>query len=184
MRICMDLGVQTGHPELEKPGLLPQRPLLGSTFEDGRSPSEHFSNACLRRLADVFLPRWRSGPPAAWDFPVTGCMRLEVMSDSARDPEAAVVWYEDHKRSYQDTLQQCQSEGISFFPMVVEAVGGGWGKVARGVWSMLAKSSALASGELQTERSSGTFLMQRLSMTLHRENARACIRRFGGLIVH
>ena len=86
-------------------------------------------------------------------------MRLEVMSDSARDPEAAVVRYEDHKRSHQDTLQQCQSEGISFFPMVVEAVGGGWGKVARGVWSMLAKSSALASGELQTERSSGTFLM-------------------------
>ena len=61
--------------------------------------------------------------------------------------------------------------------MVVEAVGGGWGKFARGVWSMLAKSSALASGELQTERCSGTFLMQRLSMTLHRENARACIRR-------
>ena len=72
---------------------------------------------------------------------------------------------------------------MSFFLLVVEAVGGGWGKVARGVWSMLAKSSALASGELQTERSSGTFLMQRLSMMLHRENARACIRRFGGLLV-
>ena len=99
-------------------------------------------------------------------------------------PDAAAVRYEDHKRSHQDTHLQCQGQGINFLPMVVEAVGGGWGKVARGVWSVLAKSSALASGELQTERSSGTFLMQRLSMTLHRENARACLRRFGGLHAH
>ena len=72
---------------------------------------------------------------------------------------------------------QCQQQGISFLPMVVEAVGGGWGKVARGVWSALAKSSALANGELETERSCAIMLRQRLSMTLHRENARACLRR-------
>ena len=69
---------------------------------------------------------------------------------------------------------------MSFVPMVVEAVGGGWGKVARGVWSELAKISALAIGDLETERTSAVMLRQRLSMTLRRENARACLRR----IVH
>ena len=61
--------------------------------------------------------------------------------------------------------------------MIVEAVGGGWGRVARGVWSELAKTSALANGELETNSSCAIMLQQRLSMTLHRENARACLRR-------
>ena len=79
-----------------------------------------------------------------------------------------------------DTKTQCQGQGITFVPMVMEAVGGGWGKTARGVWSELAKTSVLAYAELQTEDASAVMLRQRLSMTLHRENARACLRRFGG----
>ena len=72
----------------------------------------------------------------------------------------------------------CQNN-FDFVPMVMEAVGGGWGRAARGVWSELAKSSALAAGELQTEQSCAIMLRQQLSMLLHRENARACLRRFG-----
>ena len=59
------------------------------------------------------------------------------------------------------------------------AVGGGWGKIARGVLSELAKSSALATGKLETMNSCAVMFRQRLSMTLHRENACACLRRFG-----
>ena len=91
---------------------------------------------------------------------------MDFLTDCIRDPDAATTEYEDFKCSY--------------VPMVVEAVGGGWGKVARGVWSELAKTSALAIGELETERTSTIMLRRRLSMTLHRENARACLRR----IVH
>ena len=74
--------------------------------------------------------------------------------------------------------QGTERDPISFIPMVVEAVGGGWGKMARCVWSELAKNSALAIGELETERTCGTMLQQRLAMVLQRENARACLRRF------
>ena len=165
------------HPELEKPGLLPQRPLSGGLYEDGSSIGEHDSNPSARRPADVYIPRWRAGPPAAWDFAVTSGLRLDVIPDSARDPDAACTKYEDFKCSHQDTKAQCQGQGITFIPMVMEAVGGGWGKVARGVWSELAKVSALANGELETERSSAIQLRQRLSMVLHRENARSCLRR-------
>ncbi len=88
------------------------------------------------------------------------------------------VGYEDLKSSHQDTRAECLAQGITFIPMVVEAVGGGWGKMARCVWSELAKNSALATGELETESTCAIMLQQRLSMVLHRENARACLRRF------
>ena len=167
------------HPELEKPGLLPPRPLQGSTHENGSPAEVHQSSPSLRRPADVYVPRWRSGPPAAWDFAVTSGMRLDAVIDSARDPEIALNRYEDFKCSHMDTKAQCDAQGITFVPMVLEAVGGGWGKTARGVWSELAKTSALAFGELQTDDTAAVQLLQRLSMTLHRENARACLRRFG-----
>ena len=86
-------------------------------------------------------------------------------------------WRTAFKCSYKDTKVLCQNQGITFIPMVMEAVGGGWGKVARGVWSELAKVSALANGELETECSCAIQLRQRLSMVLHRENARSCLRR-------
>ena len=67
--------------------------------------------------------------------------------------------------SHRDTQSQCLQQGITFVPMVVEAVGGGWGKVARGVWSELAKTSANAAGELSSDFDCGQALTQRLAVT-------------------
>ena len=106
------------------------------------------------------------------------------LADAVQDRDSILISYEDFKCSYKDTTNSCQAEGMSFILMIMEASGGGWGPMARGVWSELAKSSALATGELQTNTSSAIMLRQRLSMTLHRENARACIRPFGGLNAH
>ena len=60
-------------PELEKPGLLAQRPSSGSAYENGASCRTGDNDTSFRRPADVFIPRWRSGPPAAWDFAVAAC---------------------------------------------------------------------------------------------------------------
>ena len=166
------------HPELEKPGLLRPRPLCGATYESGGQVGENDGNADARRPADVYVPRWRLGPPAAWDFAVTSGLRLDLPPDVVGNTTSVTARYEGYKCSHNDTQADCQAQGISFIPMIVEAVGGGWGKMARCVWSELAKNSVLASGELATEDTSATMLLQRLSMTLHRENARACLRRF------
>ena len=141
--------------------------------------SKYNAQPQLRRPADVFIPRWRSGPPAAWDFAVTSGLRVDMLRDAVQGSDNACTRYEDFKCEHEDTQAQCLAQGITFIPMVMEAVGGGWGKVARGVWSELAKSSALASGELQTKSSCAVWLRQRLSMTLHRENAHACLKRLG-----
>ena len=61
--------------------------------------------------------------------------------------------------------------------MILEASGGGWGRQARRGWSELAKKHALAIGELTSDKDSFCSLLQRLSIILHRENARAMLRR-------
>ena len=75
------------------------------------------------------------------------------------------------------TKSQCQQSGLTFIPMIMEASGGGWGRQARQVWSELAKKHATATGELGSDRDSYFCLLQRLSIILHRENARAILRR-------
>ena len=78
-----------------------------------------------RRPADVYIPRWKGGRPAALDFAVTSGLNTDVLRESVRDGEAAALRYEGFKSEYLDTRAQCQAEGITFIPMVAEASGGG-----------------------------------------------------------
>ena len=79
--------------ELERPGLLRPRPLLGSLGEDG-SRYDGPQNEEGRRPADVYVPRWRRGAPACLDFAVTSGLRADRVRDSARDPASATIHYE------------------------------------------------------------------------------------------
>ena len=55
------------NPELEKPGLLPQRPVFGSMYENGSCIGEDDSNPSARRPADIWMPRGSGGEGQAWD---------------------------------------------------------------------------------------------------------------------
>ena len=165
---CNSAGL---NPELERQGLLQPRPLSGVTQESGanRDPNE------LRRPADVYLPRWRRGIPAALDLAITSGLRSDIVNRSAADGSAAVLAYEDFKRSYLDTETICQDNGIKFIPIICEADGGGWGPAAHAVWSELAKAKSVLTGEHISVTASR--LLQSLGLTLHKENARAILRR-------
>ena len=126
----------------------------------------------------IYIPRWQQGPPAALDFAVTSGSRPDSLTDAMQDCGRICARYEDFKCFLEDTKSACESQGFAFLLMIVEAVGGGWGKTARCVWSKLAKSSSLAMGELAAESTCAVDFLQRFSMILHRENARACFRRF------
>jgi len=114
--------------------------------------------------------------PAALDFAVTSGLRESIVSDSAIDGTSATQAYEDYKRSYLDTERLCEAEGIQFIPVIVEAHGGGWGAQAHKLWNELAKRKAALTGEL--ESTVACELLQSLSIVLHRENARAILRRW------
>ena len=157
------------NPELEKPDLLLPRPLLGALPEDG------MARDTARRPADVYMPRWHRGTPACLDFAVTSGMRDNFLARSILDNKAALIDYEDFKCSHLDTKRHCDREGMTFIPMIVEAVGGSWGPQAHKVWCELAKSTALATGE--REDSIVQRIFQGMGLILHRENTRAIIRR-------
>ena len=98
-----------------------------------------------------------------------------MVNISADDGSAATKSYEDYKCSYLDTKAECEAEGITFIPIICEADGGGWGPAALSVWSELAKRKSILTGEKTS--TIATQLLQSLGLILHRENARAILRR-------
>jgi hypothetical protein len=109
------------------------------------------------------------------DFAVTSGMRSDRFREAATSPEAAFQRYEKLKREYKQTEQSCSSAGFRFVPMVLEAHAGGWGPSARVVLDWLAQQVAAA--QHVEPHAASLKIAQRLSCVLHRENARAVLRR-------
>ena len=109
--LCNSSGL---NPELERPGLLQLKLLVGSSYESGAARDPNIN----RRPADVYLPKWRRGAPAAFDLAVTSGLRKDTVSKSAENGSAAVLNYEEHKRSYLNTESICREEGIIFISLV------------------------------------------------------------------
>ena len=129
----------------------------------------------MGKKADIYLPRWRRGARAALDFAVTSGLRRDIVQRTAEDASVVTSDYEHFKRTHLNTEATCQQEGVTFIPVICEADGGGWGQAAHKVWNELAKHKAIVSGE-QTSILVGR-LLQSLGIILHRENARAILRR-------
>ncbi len=162
-RFCLFAGAAHLNPELEKPGLL--------------QPSPEQPNAGRRRPADVFVPSWKQGAPAAFDIAVTSPHRLDIVVQASFKPGAAAEAYEQFKRGYLDTAADCQRQGFAFVPIVAQP-SGGWGPSAQCVFKAFARSIAALSGrtpeaELQEHR-------QALGVLLRQANARAIFRRDPG----
>ena len=166
--VCFEEATDGGiRPEREKAGLLPGRP-----GTDGL-PDAPLRN--LRRPADVWLPKGVNGGGEALDFAVTSGMRSDRFREAATSPEAAFQRYEKLKREYKQTEQSCSSAGFRFVHMVLEAHAGGWGPSARVVLDWLAQQVAAA--QHIEPHAASLKIAQRLSCVLHRENARAVLRR-------
>jgi hypothetical protein len=97
------------------------------------------------------------------------------MQLASEDAGCVLERYEDFKRSFLDTGRLCEEAGFDFTPMVMEAHAGAWCPAARRVIDLVSRSLA-ASGNEQGEVVS-LRIAQRLSIALHRENARAVLRR-------
>ena len=103
--ICSSAALR---PEVKKPGLLEQR-LTGDELED-----EVLHN--FRRPADIYLPNWDLGSPAALDFAITSGMRGDCLAMTVEDGGAAVKNYETKQRTHLETETQCRAQGIVLLP--------------------------------------------------------------------
>ena len=166
--ICYEEASECGQrPEREKVGLLPARP-----DADG-APQKTLVNG--RRPADVWLPRGCSGGAEASDFAVTSGMRSDLFRASVEAPGLAFEQYERFKRNYCNTQELCTAAGFRFVPVVFEAHAGGWSPMARGLFDWIAREAAARQHE--DPGSVSLRIAQRISVALHRENARAILMR-------
>ena len=151
------------HPELEKPGLL--IPL---------APGENSRAQRLRRPADLFLPAWVGGSPAALDFAVTAPQRQGTLAQAAGKALAAATDYSDQKRGHQGTADLCHAVGVTFVPMVAETTGA-WAPEAMAVLRQIAAATSTTTG--RDARDILQEILQGAAVCIRRANARAELRR-------
>ena len=133
-------------------------------------------------LVEMAVAQLMSGSPTGtfmalplFDVAVTSGLRQGHLAASAADGSKASMDYEVRKCHHLDTLQACATEGLQFIPFVVEACGGGWGPTALKTWRSL--SAAIAARTSESSSVELQRLLQALGIALHRENARAIMRR-------
>jgi hypothetical protein len=122
--------------------------------------------------ADVYIPGWANGRDAALDVTVVSSLQKELKKRAAAEVgSAAVRRHSDKMTKY---FRDCDREGIQFFPIVVEALGG-WHSDAAAAVSKLARQLASHTGREEEETT--RYLFQRLSLLLMRGNAALILNR-------
>ena len=128
---------------------------------------------CQSRPADVFLPHWDRGLPAALDISVISTLQQRTVQGAAETQGYALSVCEERKMAAHAT--SCRAVGVSFIPLAVESLGG---------WSELAAKSISRIGRLLGQRLgispsiTTRQLFQRCSVSLWRGNAALWLHRF------
>ena len=95
---------------------------------------------------------------------------------AARETGHAAAAYEERKRSFLQTEEECRQQGILFVPLVAES-SGGWGPTALAVFRKLAKRSAGRAGLDTPAAAILPRFLERLSVSIRGAKARAVLRR-------
>jgi hypothetical protein len=115
----------------------------------------------------VSVAAWEHGQSAAFDVTVVSPFIQTVLSQAAQQRGHAASKAEQHKDA--KSLELCAAQGILFVPLAVEVLGG-WGQIALNTFKRLARMLSERTGRSRSEET--TYLYQRLSVSLQRDNAR------------
>ena len=124
------------------------------------------------RPADVFLPCWKGGRPAALDITVISTMQQLTIRSAAEIQGHALLVEEERKFAAHGA--ECQAAGISFTPLAIETLGGLSDTTADTI-SNIGRLIGQRFGISPIESSRQLF--QRLAISLWRGNASAWIHR-------
>ena len=119
------------------------------------------------RPADVFLPSWSLGRPAALDVHVISPLQVLTVADAALTPGHALQV--GVQRKLASNLSACRSSGTDFVPLVAETPGG----LAEDTISTITYiSRAIADRSSSPDpATTSRHLFGRLAITLWRGNA-------------
>ncbi|KAL5474730.1 hypothetical protein EMCRGX_G026718 [Ephydatia muelleri] len=143
------------------------RARLGGQLEVGHG---YGAESSLSRLADILVPNWMIGKPAAFDLTVVSPLNSTTLNEAGARSGSAARKAEVRKHNANDA--NSTELGWVCIPLAVETYGC-WGVEAQGSISWLAARLAL---HLQCSKSKAiTSIYQRLNLTLVRCNARALL---------
>ena len=143
------------------------RARLGGQLEVGHG---YGAESSLSRLADILVPNWMIGKPAAFDLTVVSPLNSTTLNEAGARSGSAAGKAEVRKHNANDA--KCTELGWVCIPLAVETYGC-WGVEAQGSISPLAARLAL---QLQCSKTKAiTRYYQRLNLTLVRCNARALL---------
>ena len=125
------------------------------------------------RPADILLPNWALGKPAAFDISVTSPLNPKIVSVAGLSAGAAALSTEERKHNENDP--KCNALGWYCVPLVTESYGA-WGKEAMDSFKMLASRLAIISGKPKSVVLSDLY--SRLNLHLVRANATAILSRW------
>ena len=125
------------------------------------------------RPADIFVPSWSLGRPAAMDVTVISPLQQLTVSQSATVRGHALLFAEERKNIVH--FEECQRVGVFFQPLAMETLGG-WSQKAVSVIHTIGHHLASRRGLDPSEVS--RHLFQRLSVCLWRANAQMWLSRF------
>ena len=146
-----------------------QRACLGAQLEAGSSLGHE---ARQTRPADVLIPNWELGKPAAIDLCVTSPLNSNTLQVACVTPNSAAMQAEQRKHHSNDA--KCEELGWVCIPLVVESYGS-WGPEAQRCLSRLAGRLATQLG--QPKSLTTNMIYGRLNLTLIRANSRAILSR-------
>ena len=124
------------------------------------------------RPADIYLPCWKRGRPAALDITVISTLQQSTVRGTAENQGHALLVAEERKFASHGAA--CQAIGICFIPLAIESLGGMSDMTADTISSigrLLGQRLGISPGE------STRHLFQRLAISLWRGNASAWIHR-------
>ena len=114
---------------------------------------------------DVYLPCWK-GRPAALDVTVTSPLCNSYVRQAALTTGAALDLRKIAKR--REHHNKCQRQGVAFFPLVVETLGG-WDSEGADLIRAMSRQAAIRSNTDPSTLARHTF--QRMGILLQRANA-------------
>ena len=122
------------------------------------------------RPADIFLPSWSLGRPAALDVHVISPLQVLTVADAAFTPGHALQV--GVQRKLASNLSACCSSGTDFVPLVAETLGG----LAEDTISTITSISRAIADRSSSPDPAATsrHLFGRLAITLWRGNAALC----------
>ena len=145
-----------------------QRACLGPRLEMGCGAGSDSQS----RPADVLVPNWDLGKPAALDLSVTSMLQSSALLEASVTAGSAAQLAENRKHNNSD--KKCDELGWACIPLVVETYGC-WGAEAVATLSKLAGRLSVRNNE---PKSKTIFsLYSRLGLTLVRANCRAILSR-------